>query len=388
MAVSFSGGNAQSLRFPKELGTDEVPNYVTFRPTLVEFGRYEPGKTRRETFGNAYDFNQKSNAQRAGEFTFGVGPANITIDPFSQLRSQVGGIVDNISNGVNQLLGAIANPLSNFKFSQNISLFGGAINARVDLGGLNLDRNGKMTRTTIQKLPGINLYLPPDLQNKVSAEIGTPKLGAAGNTAVDLVDQGFYYNSDTGSYGGAAGKALQEIATASINDAIRDTTFGNAVQVATGRVANNYSYALFNGMQHREFKYTFKLIARNENESKVIKDICDSFIYYMLPVRSPDDFHFYDVPCMWEISYNRYGEKIDFLDQPNNCFLKNVEVNYGKGGMGQTYNNGAPIDVDLVLSFTEIEPLVRAGARTGKKIRSLTSAQAAAQEAPGGGGGK
>ena len=104
----------------------------------------------------------------------------------------------------------------------------------------------------------------------------------------------------------------------------------------------------------------------------------------MLPVRSPDDFHFYDVPCMWEIGYNRLGAPIDYLDQPNNCFLKSVDVNYGKGGMGQTYNNGAPIDVDLVLNFVEIEPLVRAAKTSrGKSIMSKKQYKAYTDNVPG-----
>ena len=361
-ASRFAGSSGVSLRFPKEVGTDEVPNYITFRPTVVDFGTYQSGKGLKESYGNAFNFNQKSRVQRGGSFS--IGNQNLSLigsrrDPFAQIKSQVGGIFDNLSNGVNALLGGLSDPFKNFSYTHDISLFGGLFEGRVNLGGLNLDPQLRTSATTLTKLAGVNLYLPPELSHSLQANYAQQDLGGLGSAAVNALDQGFYFNENGGSYGGAAIDTAGSVISGLINDVTKDGVLGTAFQRSTGRVSNNYSFTIFKGMQHRKFSYSFRLIARNANDSVVIKDICDTFMFYMLPVRSTDSFHHFDIPCMWEIGYNRYGKPIELLDQPNNCFLENVSISYGKDGLGQTYNNGAPVDVTIKLSFMEIEPLVR-----------------------------
>lgn len=371
-ATRFQHGGT-SLRYPREVGTDEVPNYITFRPTVVDFGTYESGKGLKENYGNSFDFSQKSKVQNSG--TFSIGGSNLNLrgsritNPFEQIKNEIGGIFDNLSNGVNAALSALSDPFNNFSFSTNVSLFGGALEGRVNLGGLNLDPTIKVGQTKIEKKAGINLYLPPEISHTTAASYQQSELGGLGSAAVNALDQGFYF-TENGTVGGAAIDTTGSVISGLINDVTREGRLATAFQRSTGRVSNNYTYTIFKGMQHRKFSYSFRLIARNPNDSIVIKDICDAFMFYMLPVRSTDNFHHYDIPCMWEIGYYKTNEAggaslIEYLDQPNNCFLENVSITYGKDAMGQTYSNGAPVDVTIKLSFMEIEPLLR----TDKDIR-------------------
>ena len=39
-----------SLRFPTALGTNEVPNWITFRPKMVEFGKFTDNNNKINSF--------------------------------------------------------------------------------------------------------------------------------------------------------------------------------------------------------------------------------------------------------------------------------------------------------------------------------------------------
>lgn len=350
----------RSLRFPIALGTDEVPNYVTFRPEMVDFGTVK-GQSSKDNYGNAFtkpDYGRYNSARTAVNNV--TSRAGITLfNPFEQLKNQIGGFVDSIANRAKL----------SFNFPRNIgnvnidfSNLGNKnmITGRLNLGslGINLGNFTSQNPNTVKRLPGINLYLPPELRSQVSADYSKKELKALGQAAIDTISNPFT------DFGQDATRVLSNIATAALSDVMNDQ-FSAAFQRTTGRAKNNYTYTIFNGMEHREFSYNFTLIAKDAEETKIIKDICDSFMFYMLPVRSQDSFHFYDVPCMWDISYNRLGNKITYFDQPRKCFLKNATVTYGSDAFGHTYNDGAPVTVSLSLSFMEIEPLLRTDGDTG-----------------------
>lgn len=355
-AASDFNNRRTSLRFPTEIASDEIPNYITFTPTVVEFGAFRNGPDAASTYGNAFikpslrNYNITPSTQ-----TLRAGPASITLNnPFQTLRNRIDGFVQGIAEAANvnfDLPGGLGNV--------NFNLAGDGINniisGRLNLGSFNIDIGKAIQQNpnTVTSLPGINLYLPPELASKVQARYNAKDLGAAGQEAINFVGNSLADNLNIDT--------VSRIATAALGDIVSEPLNG-VIQRSEGRAKNNYSYAIFNGMEHRKFTYKFTLVAKNKQETKTIKDICDAFMYYMLPIQSPDDFHFFDVPCMWKIGYYSYhlqGDKIPYFDQPRNCFLESANVTYGNGALGHTYNDGAPSTVNLELSFMEIEPLLR-----------------------------
>ena len=132
------------------------------------------------------------------------------------------------------------------------------------------------------------------------------------------------------------------------------------IGIATGQVANNFSFQVFNSVLHRQFNYSFRMMPKDNNESKIIKNICDKFLYFMLPSRTNvGGLGYYEVPCQWDISYMRQGDKLQYHQQPKACFLQNVDVQYGGDTQNSLFNDGAPMEVTLTLQFVEIEPLYR-----------------------------
>ena len=383
-APIFKGKTGRSLRFPEQLGTDEVPNYVTFRPTAVKYGRTEGELVTQKNYGKAMIKPDLTPYVYGGNSATVGGPAAaITFNnPFAEIASRIGGWFDSIANSANINVDTGYGDVG-------INLGGDGINniisGRLNLGPLSLDIGGsgalKSKPTTIHKNPGINLYLPPSLRSAVEANYNEQSLGGAGMQAIDFVSNSPDAAMTMNTAGNLAGAVASELLSGRV---------AGAAQVATGRAKNQYTFAIFNGMKHRNFSYDFRLIAKNKQESEMIKKICDGFMFYMLPLKAEGDFHFYDTPCMWEISYNRLGSKIPFLDQPRECFLKNVDVSYGADAFGQLYNNGAPMTVNLKLSFMEILPLQREdGAREGVEspfIKGISDSINGIFESKGGGG--
>lgn len=353
------------LRFPREVGSYEVPNFVRFVPKKIEYGKFN--KEFQNEYGNSF-----SSANKTGGSFAGSGYANAE----SQLRDGVGGIIDNIANGAKGILSSLSQ--GNFNIAGNFDLFGGNLTARVDIGNLGLKATGLQEDSKVTSKTGINLYMPPQLASQLGADYSKAELGALFAAAMGMDTTAAIADSVKKAMGGDFGAAMESALSGGVEGLLKDGVDGgiaygidkarsnatarNTLQRFSGRVMNSYSYQMFNGMKHRQFNYSFRLVARNQDDTHVIKDICDQFMEYMLPVKDPDNtFHLYDIPHMWDIEYYRHEELNTFLDQPNRCFLQDCNVVYSGDGMGHTHNNGAPLIVDLSLSFIEIEPMFSSG---------------------------
>lgn len=340
-----------SIRFPTDVGTEDVPNYVTFRPEMIQYGSFD----NTGGYGNSFQKPDLIPYNLKNDFTKRVGGSSVTINnPFKEIANRVEGFVTELSKAAN-LNFDLPGGIGNVNFNLGKDSLGSIISGRLNLGGfkINLGDSIKQNKNTVVKLPGLHLYLPPELNSQISANYDQKNLGAIGQEAINFVGNNLNNAFTMETAKGVAGAMIQDIVSDNLNA---------VVQRGIGRAKNNYSYATFNGMKHREFSYTFNLVAKNEQETKNIKAICDSFMFYMLPARASDSFHFFDMPCMWDISYCSFyegGRKLKFFEQPRKCFLTNVDVKYGADVMGHTYNNGAPMKVGLTLKFMEIEPMMR-----------------------------
>ena len=203
----------------------------------------------------------------------------------------------------------------------------------------------------------ISLFLPEELAARSTVDYSAEEVGSRGVAAAEAIVK----KSGADSANLASGAI--DVVKSTVRDAM--LTAGpqkNALAMGKGLVANNFSFQIFNGVGHRNFDYSFKMVAKNEKESQAIKDICDMFLFYMLPARQQDnDLHFYEIPCQWKIEYQKQGKNMEYHQQPKACFLTGVDVAYGGETTNNLYNNSAPMEVTLRLGFVEIEPLYRTG---------------------------
>lgn len=333
--VKFGGSGVQnfaSKRYPEDVGTTEVPNYITFRPAKINFKKVKD-------YGNAFsktiEFPGTTNSSDKTTATV----SNNVLSQFNASFNFKKTFNFNISGVLPQLLGSVS-----------LMLKGG-----LSIGNVDQKSGVSQERATLTSQGMIALYMPPGIASSTSADYKTSEIGATGARAAQAVREKEYSSVE------AATAAATDSIPAVLSDLSR-TFFKDTFSVATGRVSNQFTYAIFNGVKHREFNYKFKMVAKDQNESIEIKQICDLFMYHMLPEKTTStDFHFYEIPNQWFISYKRLGDNIPYLDSPRPCFLKDVKISYGGETNMALHNDGAPIDVTLDLTFTEIEPLYRDG---------------------------
>ena len=347
----MAGFSFKSLRFPENLGTTDVPNYIRFIPKVVQYGGTESLKTG----------------------TNGISPP--TNNPIYSRGNSIGGIVGNIAAGVgglaqtasgitNAVSGAVSTLSSSPLSIKNVVGAGGQLLGRVaDITGTTLGFGIKTTPDQLKSAGTINLYLPQNLETNSSVDYETAALGGMGTSAVEAT-QSLLDKSSTRDIVGSMIGALAQ-------DAIASGNRRAIVGIAQNRVTNNFSFQVFNSVLHRQFSYEFRMMAKNGNESNVIKQICDTFLFYMLPARTDiGGIGFYEVPCQWEIKYMRQGGPLKYHMQPRNCFLQSVDVGYGGDAQNSTYNDGAPMEVTIRLQFIEVEPLYRIGQFTSQDSTS------------------
>lgn len=132
---------------------------------------------------------------------------------------------------------------------------------------------------------------------------------------------------------------------------------GNGIRSAARVIANPNTRVLFEGVQHRTFSFTFKMIPKSAEEATHIENIIKFFRkeQYPKPITIKGvkaGFHF---PNKFEIvmygqGNTRIGPKIGY------CYLQTVNVTYNATGMG-LHEDGKFTEYDMSLTFTEERPL-------------------------------
>lgn len=130
----------------------------------------------------------------------------------------------------------------------------------------------------------------------------------------------------------------------------------NLLSRQKGAVINPNMELLFLGPQLRPFTFTFKLSARNKEESKAILTIIRFFKQGMSPIRSESNL-FLKSPHTFQIKYLYQGNSHKFLNRFKEAALTGFSVNYTPEGQYATYEDGAMISYQIDMQFTELEPV-------------------------------
>ena len=126
-----------------------------------------------------------------------------------------------------------------------------------------------------------------------------------------------------------------------------------------GAVVNPNLELLFKGPTLRPFNFTFQMGARNEDESDEIMRILRFFKQGGSPQRTAAQY-LVKAPHTFQIEYLHRGEnggQNKYLNKIKECALLSVGVNYTPNNNYATFENGAPVSIELSLSFKELEPV-------------------------------
>jgi len=226
---------------------------------------------------------------------------------------------------------------------------------------------GLSTHTTVTG--GVSLYMPPGIKASYSAVTGHSDLGKAGMLAGSI--SRMMAGKDTASQveealkglGGFALTAARDMAVG-VGEMMGLGDIDGAISKITATSQNNFSEAIFEKINARTFSYTFKLIARNQDEAKDINKIVKFFKFHMHPeLDMANGGRYFRTPSEFEIHYAYNDQKNNYLHELSRCVCSDVEVSYGDGDF-QSFRQfdaegAAPVEVSLALTFTETTILTK-----------------------------
>ena len=226
---------------------------------------------------------------------------------------------------------------------------------------------GLSTHTTVTG--GVSLYMPPGIKATYSASTGHSELGKAGMLA-GSVSRMMAAKSTSAAIeealkglGGFALTAARDLAVG-VGETMGLGDIDGAISKVTATAQNNFSEAIFEKINARTFSYTFKLIARNQDEAKDINKIVKFFKFHMHPeLDMANGGRYFRTPSEFEIHYAYNDQKNNYLHELSRCVCSDVEVSYGDGDF-QSFRQfdaegAAPVEVSLALTFTETTILTK-----------------------------
>ena len=135
---------------------------------------------------------------------------------------------------------------------------------------------------------------------------------------------------------------------------IGNITLNQILARGEGQIMNPNMELLFNGPTIRNFRFSFKMTPRDENEAKQIRRIIRSLKKHMAP---QDAGAFLATPNFFELRYRKGNTDHPFLHRFKQCVLSDMSVNYTGENVYATYSDGSPISYIMDLTFKELEPI-------------------------------
>lgn len=210
----------------------------------------------------------------------------------------------------------------------------------------------------------VRLPIPKNIRDNLSVSYGSPSLspvvGGVLESVIGTTPPGGGFLGSTGMLGtmvDRAGGALGSAAAGAVVEAAQTADAGRgilpAVSAYTGLAVNPYQTVLFEKPDFKSHDFSWEFMPRDENESRIVRDIIRTFQFHTSPGVSDGAGLFFSFPSMVIISLFPSSE---FLYKFKPCVIKSVSVNYASGASPSFFKRtNAPSAVTINLNLQEIE---------------------------------
>ena len=211
----------------------------------------------------------------------------------------------------------------------------------------------------------VTLPIPAGIQDQNQAGWGDGRMTPIQAAGINLAMTAF--NDSLGEMAGSIGKTLEK--TGENIEALRDgvkgyfaaqavgLTLDQVIARTQGQVVNPNLELLFQGPTLRPFNFTFKMSAREKEESEMILKIIRFFKQGMAPQRTDSNL-FVKAPHTFQLQYRHRGtEDHKFLNRFKECALIGMSVNYTPENNYATFEDGAMVSYEMQMQFKELDPV-------------------------------
>jgi hypothetical protein len=256
-----------------------------------------------------------------------------------------------------------------------------------NLGGLSINNTGllqyplDLTSTAKQQVVMLTAYTkegekvtpqtiylpcPTGIGFNDAAAFGTIDLGVIGSTVLQAVEvakntEGGKVDQFKAGVGSVADTATSMSAGQAAKIAMSMTPFAEQANLSSRSLSNPNTNSNFTGNSVRQFSFNFKMIANSEAEAEAIRQIHQRFRYYTYAKAQTGENKFtLDYPPVWTIKFLDFetGKENKFLPAIYSSYLTTVGTTFNSGA-NMFYNDGAPLEVDMALTYQETRVLQR-----------------------------
>ena len=227
----------------------------------------------------------------------------------------------------------------------------------VEKDGQELIRFRIVDRKTLEDQRSIYLYSPPGLAIADAAGYTQADLGLIGGS-IDAIG-----DIATGKKEGSQSNLIADVVSAATTGAAGKLgAAGQAGMISGGIASNPYTNVQFTGTNLRSFAFNFKLVAESPDESEAIRDIENTFRKFLYPKKASSSEFLLEYPPLFKIEFM----KLSGGDASPNRFMPFIQYSYllnmtatFNGATNLFHKTGAPIELDLALTFQESKALKR-----------------------------
>lgn len=258
------------------------------------------------------------------------------------------------------------------KVNENIT------NSLIKSGNTVTELNQERTNLTVA------LYMPNDITESVNVNYNNSSMsgmmgvgavaGRVGKHALGAMLENFKTSSDLFRGITQNDFGIGSILSRGIAGALSGIggDLGKGIAAGAGMAINPFMEIIYDNMDFRKFRFTFKFAPSSPKESKIARGIIRAFKFNSAPELANDFLNvFFRVPGTFDIKYyTRNSSSGAFKENPylnkiSTCVCTGVSVNYtgNDGNIFVAFENesdpGAPVMIDLSLEFTELELITK-----------------------------
>ena len=256
-----------------------------------------------------------------------------------------------------------------------------------NLGGLSINNSGllqyplDLTSTAKQQVVMLTAYTkegekvtpqtiylpcPTGIGFNDSAAFGTIDLGIIGSAVLEAVNvaqntEGGMGDKTKAGIGSVVDTATSMTGGQAAKIAMSMTPFAEQANLSSRSLSNPNTNSNFTGNSVRQFSFSFKMIANSEAEAETIHQIHQRFRYYTYAKAQTGENKFtLDYPPVWTIKFLDFetGKENKFLPAIYSSYLTTVGTTFNSGA-NMFYSDGAPLEVDMALTYQETRVLQR-----------------------------
>lgn len=121
---------------------------------------------------------------------------------------------------------------------------------------------------------------------------------------------------------------------------------------------NPFREVLFKSVGYRKFGFNYKFYPKSQAETNQVQQIIKTFKFHMHPELSNKGL-FYIHPSEFNIQYYYKGKENAYFNKISTCALVDMHVEYGDQNDFSSFDDGAPVEITLSLTFQELETLTK-----------------------------